>query len=383
MEHRSAFVATEGELLAGNAQAQVWQQCGTGNNSFLPEAVNPDVALDEIMGWPGRRAKHGTDDHPTLDPDELYPSRLRAMMPEPSKQVKSSLAVWLTRPDKEPLDLLAAWLLCTTDQLAGLMGGLTRRRANQVLRSLTDLALIRADGDLHVLTDEGLTYLARRDRAAAGQVLDRRTQPQQPAGLRRHCLAQRSVPARPPRRPTHLGRHSHRRRRPQPGLRLLDLLPTSCSAVGYWHDDTNYVVHPDISFILELPRGIPSLLPGIRAPRHHAPAGAGKTGELPPLLPERLRPSGSRRGAVPWCCSSSRLPTTRTPSWTPPATSITPPSPTPTWRPSPNTASWLTRGCCPPLRPGKGCNCSDWSRYKFVSKAVPGVSCWEVTNKRE
>ena len=25
--------------------------------------------------------------------------------------------------------------------------------------------------------------------------------------------------------------------------------------MGYWHDDTNYVVHPDISFILDLPRG--------------------------------------------------------------------------------------------------------------------------------
>ena len=172
MEHRSTFVADEGELLAGNAQAQVWQQCGTGNNSFLPGAVKPDVALDDIMGWLGRRAGTATGDRPTPDPDELYPSRLRAMMPKPSEQVKSSLAVWLTRAEKEALDLLAAWPLCTTDQLAGLMGGLTR---HQVLRSLTDLALIRADGDLHVLTEEGLTYLAHRDRAAAGQVLDRRT----------------------------------------------------------------------------------------------------------------------------------------------------------------------------------------------------------------
>ena len=34
---------------------------------------------------------------------------------------------------------------------------------------------------------------------------------------------------------------------------VLDLLPTSRSAVGYWHDDKNYVVHPDVSFILDLP----------------------------------------------------------------------------------------------------------------------------------
>ena len=89
---------------------------------------------------------------------------------------------------------------------------------------------------------------------------------------------------------------------------MLDLLPTSRSAVGYWHDNTNYVVHPDVSFTLDLAGGIPSLLPGIRAPRHHAPAGARPAGELSPLLPERLRPSGSRRGSGPWRCSSSRTP---------------------------------------------------------------------------
>ena len=36
---------------------------------------------------------------------------------------------------------------------------------------------------------------------------------------------------------------------------VLDLLPTSRSAVGYWHDDTKYMVHPDISFTLDLPEG--------------------------------------------------------------------------------------------------------------------------------
>ena len=36
---------------------------------------------------------------------------------------------------------------------------------------------------------------------------------------------------------------------------VLDLLPTCRSAVGYWHDNTNYVVHPDVSFILDLSRG--------------------------------------------------------------------------------------------------------------------------------
>ena len=36
---------------------------------------------------------------------------------------------------------------------------------------------------------------------------------------------------------------------------VLDLLPTSRSAVGYWYDEKSYVVHPDISFTLDLPEG--------------------------------------------------------------------------------------------------------------------------------
>ena len=39
--------------------------------------------------------------------------------------------------------------------------------------SLTQHGLVRADEPLHMLTDEGLTYLARRDRAAVGLTLDR------------------------------------------------------------------------------------------------------------------------------------------------------------------------------------------------------------------
>ena len=74
-EHHSTFVATEGELLAGDAQAPVWQQCGGAGSSFLPEAINPDVSLDDVMGWLGRRSENSNayrrkpglepDDHPT------------------------------------------------------------------------------------------------------------------------------------------------------------------------------------------------------------------------------------------------------------------------------------------------------------------------------
>ncbi len=219
MEHRRTFVTTEGELLAGDAQAQVWQQCGSDNRPFLPEAINPDVSLDDIMSWLGRPAGHAAGDRPRPDPEELYPSGLRALMPQPTEQVKNSVAVKLTRAEKQALDLLAAWPLCSTNQLAGLIGGVTRRRANQVIRSLADYGLIRATGESHLLTDEGLTWLARRDRASVGQVLDRWTQPQQPAGLRRNRPARHGLPVRPPRRPDHPGRHSHRRVRQISGLR--------------------------------------------------------------------------------------------------------------------------------------------------------------------
>ena len=257
-EHRSTFVATEGELLAGDAEAQVWQQCGRGSRSFLPETINPNVSLDAIVGWLGQRAGQNTGDHPGPDPDELYPSRMRALMPMPSGQVGNSLSFRLTRTEKQALDLLAAWPLCTTGQLAGLMGGVTRRRANQVLHSLADHGLIRADGQLHVLTDQGLTWLARRDRASVGQVLDRWTaepslnNPQVYVGT-----ALRAMASQPDHHAalTNLAATLTVECARSRDYGVLDLLPTSRSAVGYWHDDKNYVVHPDVSFILDLPGG--------------------------------------------------------------------------------------------------------------------------------
>ena len=258
MEHRRTFVATEGELLASDAQVQVWQQCGSDKRPFLPEAINPDVSLDDIMGWLGRRARHATGDRPRPDPEELYPSGLRALMPQPTEQVKNSLAVKLTRAEKQALDLLAAWPLCNTDQFMGLMGGVTRRRANQVIRSLADYGLIRAEGESHLLTDDGLTYLARRDRASVGQVLDRWTaepglnNPQAYVGT-----ALRAVASQPDHHTalTTLAAALTAEGAKSRDYGVLDLLPTSRSAVGYWHNDTSYVVHPDISFTLDLPEG--------------------------------------------------------------------------------------------------------------------------------
>ena len=102
--------------------------------------IAPCLSLENIVasiGWlVDRDARYRRDKtppakrEPTPNPYSLYPNHLRAAMPDPTEQVKSCLAVQLTRAEKEALDLLAAWPLCTTDQLTGLMGGVTRRRAN-------------------------------------------------------------------------------------------------------------------------------------------------------------------------------------------------------------------------------------------------------------
>ena len=177
-------------------------------------------------------------------------------MPEPSELLKSSLAVQLTGTEKDALDLLAAWPLYTTDQLAGLMGGVTRRRVNQVLSSLAGHSLVRTEGQRHVLTDEGLRCLARRDRAAVGPVVGRWS-----ARKRRRRNAKTPVYAGAAPRAIASQMEHHdaitgfaaalsAETARSPDYEVLDLMPTSRSAVGYRWDWTNYVVHPDASFQL-------------------------------------------------------------------------------------------------------------------------------------
>ena len=255
--HRTTFVATEEAFLAGGAEAVVWQQCGTGMGDNPPLRIAPDAALSSIVAWTDRLIDASPESRrktPRPSPDALYPSDVRATMPEPSQQLKSALSVQLTRADKDALDLLAAWPLCTHEQFAGLMGGVTRHRAGQALRSLMSRCLVRSDGPLHVLTDEGLTYLARRDRAAVGLTLDRwsaeaassdseayagtalraiASQLRHQAGITDFAAALTAETAR------------------SPDCELFDLLPTSRSFAAYSYFGTSYVVHPDASFLLE------------------------------------------------------------------------------------------------------------------------------------
>ena len=254
-EHRRTFAATEGELLAGDHTGVVWQQCGSG----LGEAVriDADASLAGILAWAERLLDSSYSflrDRPKPKPGALYPSGVQAAMPEPAEQLTPALSVQLTRAEKDVLDLLSAWPLCTRDQLAGLMGGVTLRRVNQVLRSLAQHGLVRADEPLHMLTDEGLTYLARRDRAAVGLTLDRWSA--EPLYLNADIYAGTAVRALASQLRHHAGvvdfvsALSTEVAR-SPDHDLLDLLPTSRSSIGYRYDWTTYVIHPDASFTLE------------------------------------------------------------------------------------------------------------------------------------
>ncbi|MYD87115.1 MAG: hypothetical protein F4Y14_13605, partial [Acidobacteria bacterium] len=232
--HDAAFVACESELIAGGVRAPVFQPGGYGFPNT--PTIAPDASLRQVMAWITRRvaaySKSGPRD-PSPDPDTLYRSDVRATMPKPPEQLDSSLSVRLTRAEKQALDLLAAWPFCTPEQLAGLMGGVTRRRANQVLRSLRRRFLVQREPDGYVLTDEGLTHLARRDRAAVGPTLDRWT-PQQEDGVY-FGTALRALDSQAEHQHgiTELAARLSAEVGYDPDYELLDLLPTNRSQITY------------------------------------------------------------------------------------------------------------------------------------------------------
>ena len=256
-EHRRTFVATEGELLAGDHAGVVWQQGGYGLGQDPPALVDPETSLANILPWAQEQlgsSHRSRRDEPSPDPDALYPDGVQASMPEPARQLSPALSVQLTRAEKDALDLLAAWPRCSREQLAGLMGGVTLRRVNQVLRVLREHELALEYDSLLMLTDRGLTCLARRDRAAVGLTLDRWTSepsinnPRVYAGSALRALASQprhhdgvtgfaaSLSAEAARSPDH---------------DLFDLLPTHRASIGYRRRGTNYMIHPDAAFTLE------------------------------------------------------------------------------------------------------------------------------------
>ena len=259
--HNDIFVATEPDLLAGGHESAVLQRCGTGINNLLPVEIEPGSSLASIvtgmenMLEASALYQRATGNTPP-NPDGLYSTLRRARMPEPSEQLASSLSVQLTLAEKQVLDLLASWTMCSTEQLARLMGGVTRRRVNQVLLSLTKRSLVKSEGNRLVLTDDGLRYLARHDRASVNMVLRRWS-----ARLREsngsstptfHGTSLRTIVAQ-------LDHHdavtsfaatlTSEVTRTE-AYEVFDLQPTSRSTIGYKYNDINYVLHPDAAFIL-------------------------------------------------------------------------------------------------------------------------------------
>ena len=259
--HNDIFVATEPDLLAGGHESAVWQRCGTGINNLLPVEIDPGISLATIVTGMENKLEASelyqrATGHTPPNPDGLYSTFRRASMPEPSEQVNSSLSVQLTATEKQVMESLASWPLCTKQQLSGLMGGLTRRRVNQVLLSLTRRSLARAEGQRYVLTDNGLRYLARRDRASVGMVLRRwsarRDDEEYGGPSTYHGTSLRVVTSQMEHNDavTSLAATITAEVAGSEAYEVFDLQPTSRSTIGYKHNDINYVLHPDAAFIL-------------------------------------------------------------------------------------------------------------------------------------
>ena len=303
-EHEMMFVATAGEVLAGKAGARVWQQCGGGLASTPTFA--PNLKLSAILGWledrlASERKRWGRA-VTGVNRQRLYAPGVRASRPKPAEQLDAAASVRLSRADKQVLDLVFDWPFCTSGQLAGLMGGVGRRRVNRALRRLRGRALVERDdsGTGYVLSEEGLVVLARRDRAAVGPVLDRwTTQRDEDAyiGTSLRALASQRVHQR--------GIIDFAARLTAEASRvdayeLLDLLPTQRSQISYEAEGARQLLLPDASFQLGLdgyfewclfeyerrattPKRLPARLRSYER-YFRSPYAASDHGGLPPLV---------------------------------------------------------------------------------------------------
>ena len=248
--HDTTLVACVADLIAAGPRTPVFQQGGYGYPNT--PTIGPEASLPAILSWITERVAantRGDPPDPSPDPDTLYGRKVRATMPKSAEQLDAALSTQLTRSEKQVLDLLAAWPFSTADPLAGLMGGVTRRRANQVLRSLHRSSLVQQEPQGFVLTDEGLTYLARRDRSAVGPTLDRWTPQQSDDGVYVGS-ALRAIASQPRHQwgITEFAARLTAEVAQDPGYELLDLHPTHRSQITYWHSGNRYVLHPDASF---------------------------------------------------------------------------------------------------------------------------------------
>ena len=287
-EHLRTFVTTEEEFLAGDHTGVVWHQCGSGLGHDPPVRIAADASLSGILALAERLLDTSYSflgKSPKPKPSDLYPSGVQAAMPEPTEQLTPALSVQLTRAEKEALDLLAAWPLCTREQLAGLMGGVTLRRVNQVLRSLSQRGLVRA-GRPPARADRRRADVPRPQgpgrRGSDPRPVERRASVPERRHLRRDRGARPRLPASAPRRRHRLRRRPVRRGLPVPGPRhvrpaahvtLQHRLPLR---LDHLRHSSRCLLHPGIQ------RSVATVPAGVRAEGHDA--------ETCPLPPEVLSP---------------------------------------------------------------------------------------------
>ncbi|MXW25527.1 MAG: hypothetical protein F4Z77_04405 [Dehalococcoidia bacterium] len=147
------FLALERDAAAAGASARIWR---TASGS-------PALSLDEVLALVG--------------PGDAWPEGrplARVALPAPLPHAGGGgappwmLPYRLTPAEKRLLDALARWPWIAREHLGALLG-LGRTRLSGLLHRLEGLGLVRAhgpDGRL-ALSEDALTLLARRDRAAA------------------------------------------------------------------------------------------------------------------------------------------------------------------------------------------------------------------------
>ena len=147
-----SLLAVEWDVLTAIADSQVWR-VATGSSRFsLREALGYALPLrDRVIERPLSRVS----------------------MPKP---LADSEAKSLSAAEQRSLDLIGDWPWLRIDHLADLLD-CGQRRSRQVLNALTRHELVvshRVDGRSRLaLSDDGIVYIARRDRAAVGTAKQR------------------------------------------------------------------------------------------------------------------------------------------------------------------------------------------------------------------
>ena len=151
-----ALFALEREAVLAGADDAIWR----------PLKVGGDVSLRYVLD----RAEPGGE---LPVEDESWLASLPADLPERAavSDISDHMLPLFVRPaEKRALDLISDWPWITLNELAGLMG-VSPQRASQTVIPLEGFGLaarVPEAGRRLVLTDRGLSLLARRDRTSVG-----------------------------------------------------------------------------------------------------------------------------------------------------------------------------------------------------------------------